>query len=64
MQVASLIKRLPAAGAYVGDEMPLVPAKLAEKIKRREYVEMGELLPEFWTSTREGEGDGKERRAR
>ena len=64
LPLASSMKRLPAAGTYVGDGMPPVPAKLAEKIKRWEYVEMGELLPEFWASAREGEGDGKERRAR
>ena len=39
---------VPAAGAYVGDGMPPVPAKLAAKVRRWEFVEMGELLPEFW----------------
>ena len=27
-------------------------------------LEMGELLPEFWVTSRDGEGDNKERRAR
>ena len=39
---------VPAAGAYVGDAMPPVPAKLAEKVRRWEFVEMGELLTELW----------------
>ena len=55
---------LPSAGAYVGDGMPPVQAKLAAaRIKRWEYIEMGKLLPEFWVSTRDGEGEGRERKA-
>ena len=38
-----------AAGIYVGEGLLPVPAKLAEKIVRWEFVEMAELLPEFWT---------------
>lgn len=34
-------------GIYVGEP---VPAKLAEKITHWEFVEMAELLPEFWAS--------------
>ncbi len=41
---------LPSEGVYVGDEVPLVPQKLAE---RGGYVEMGELLPEFWSAPNE-----------
>ena len=54
-----------AAGTYVGDGMPPVPAMLAAKIRRWEFVEMGELLPEFWAGLKEPEGGpAKERRAR
>ena len=35
-----------------GASMPLVPARLAAKIRRWEFVEMGELLPEFWIGPR------------
>ncbi len=41
---------LPSEGVYVGDGVPLVPQKLAE---RGGYVEMGELLPEFWSAPNE-----------
>lgn len=34
---------------YVGDGLPPVPAKIAAKIGRWEFIEMYELLPEFWT---------------
>ena len=34
-------------GVYVGDGRPPIPAKLAQKIQRWEFVDMGELLPEF-----------------
>ncbi len=40
---------------YVGEGVAPVPAKLATKIKRWEYVEMGELLPEFWLSASDNE---------
>ena len=38
-----------SAGVYVGDGLPPVPQKLADKIRRWEFVDMGELLPEFWS---------------
>ena len=40
---------LPLEGVYVGDGIPPVPEKLAAKIRWREFIELGELLPEFWT---------------
>ena len=43
-------------GIYVGDGLPPVPAKLAAKILQWEFVEMQELLPEFWA---EGAGSSK-----
>ena len=39
-----------SAGIYVGEGLLPVPAKLAEKITQWEFVEMAELLPEFWSS--------------
>ena len=50
-------------GAYVGDGLPPVPPKLAAKIRRWEFIEMGELLPEFWASKDE-EGDKRDSRPR
>ena len=40
-----------SAGIYVGEGLLPVPAKLAENIKRWEFTDMAELLPEFWTSS-------------
>ena len=37
-------------GVFLGDGLPPVPAKLAERIGRWEYIEMYKLLPEFWPS--------------
>ncbi len=53
----------------VGGSMPgtsaLGIAKLVNKIRRWEFIEMGELLPEFWVGPKEAEGDvGKEKRGR
>lgn len=36
---------------YVGEGIAPVPKKVADKILRWDFVEMGELLPEFWLST-------------
>ena len=47
-------------GAYVGDGLPPVPPRLASKIRQREFVEMGELLPEFWGAGREETGERRE----
>jgi len=33
---------------YVGDGLPLVPAKLVERIEKVDYVEMYELIPKLW----------------
>ena len=49
----------------LGKACPLVPARLAAKIRRWEFVEMGELLQEFWVGPREVEVElPKERRTR
>jgi len=37
--------RVDERGVYVGEALPLVPWKLAEKIQAWEFVEMAELLP-------------------
>ena len=37
----------PPSGVCMGDGLSPVPAKLVAKIRRGEFVEMGELLPEF-----------------
>jgi hypothetical protein len=37
-------------GVFMGDGLPPVPAKLADKIGKGEFVEMLELLPEVWTN--------------
>ena len=38
-------------GVYIGEGLPPVPQKLAERIRRWEFIDMAELLPEFWGST-------------
>ena len=54
----------PARGVYIGEGLPPVPAKLAERIVRWEYIEMSEMLPEFWTQTTLDEPDSKPAAAR
>ena len=49
---------LQAAGIYVGEGQLPVPAKPADKITRWEFVDMAELLPEYWTSLTLKEGTG------
>ena len=36
----------PSGSVCMGEEISPVPAKLAERFRRGEYVEMGKLLPE------------------
>ena len=38
-------------GLYVGEGLPPVPVKLVERIHKWEFVDMAELLPEYWGST-------------
>ena len=51
-------------GVYVGEGLPPVPTKLAAKIKWGELIEMAELLPEFWSSTREDDHSKQEAKSR
>ena len=57
LPLANPVLKLPVGGAYVGEGMPPVPAKLAARIRRWEYVEMGEILPEFWIGSKAEEGE-------
>jgi hypothetical protein len=41
-------RKIPLEGVYISDGIPPVPDMLASKIRRGEFVEMGELLLEFW----------------
>lgn len=44
---------------YVGEGLPPVPPKLAAKILRWEYIEIAEILPEFWSGPKSDEEDPK-----
>ena len=46
-------------GVYVGERLPPVPRKLADRICCREYVEMAKMLPEFWPVAVPEELEGK-----
>ncbi len=49
----------------MGEGVPPVPAKLASRICRGEFVDMGELLLEFWSTPKEeGAKEAKSRRTR
>lgn len=49
----------PTSGDYVGEGLPPVPPKLAAKILRWEFVDMSEMLPEYWSSAKADEEDQK-----
>lgn len=44
---------------FLGDGLPPIPARLAERICRWEYVDMSDLLPEFWPDQKAEEGTAK-----
>ena len=41
-------ERKEEAGVYVGEGLPPVPTKLAQRIWRWEFIDMAEMLPELW----------------
>lgn len=47
LPLANLSLQLPTGGVYMGDGITPVPVKSAAKIRRGEFVDMGELLLEF-----------------
>lgn len=51
-------------GVYVGEGLPPVPTKLAAKIQQGEFVELADLLPEFWSSPREDDHSKQEAKSR
>ena len=59
-------QKTPSAGqpTHIGEGLPPVPARLAAKILRREFVEMHELLPEFWQDQKEGGKAGDRAKAK
>ena len=59
LPLACLQLQLPSAGTCIRDGMPPVPAKLAAKICRWEFIEMAELLPEFWNTPKGGDPRGR-----
>ena len=44
---------------FLGDGFPPIPAKLAERICRWEYIDISDLLPEFWPDQKAEEGTAK-----
>ena len=59
-------QKTPSAGppTHIGEGLQPVPARLAAKILRREFVEMHELLPEFWQDQKEGGKAGDRAKAK
>ena len=47
------------AGVYIGEGLAPIPPALAAKIRRGAFVDMGELLPEFWAVSREEDSNMK-----
>ena len=45
--------KIPLKGVYIGNGIPPVLNKLATKIHKGEFMEMGDLLPEFWSTKAE-----------
>lgn len=51
--------RQTSTGIYIGEGLPPVPAKMAEKIAKWEFIEMHELLPDLLTNRRAEDGSEK-----
>ncbi len=48
------------AGVVFGEGLPPVPLKLAKKIRRWEFIDMAELLPEHWGQVPGGKPDDEQ----
>ena len=44
---------------FLGDGLPPIPAKLMERLRRGEFINMSDLLPEFWPDQKAEEGTAK-----
>ena len=44
---------------YLGEGVPPFPEKIASKIQKGKFVEMGELLPEFWSPSTDESQENK-----
>ena len=53
MEGTSSSSSTKGGGIYVGDSLPPIPPRIAAKVCRWEFVEMYELLPEFWVQKEE-----------
>ena len=51
-------------GFHIGERLPPVPGNIATRIQNWEYVEMLELLPEFWATSGEDDTTKRVSRAR
>ncbi len=51
LPITTLPSATKSSGIYIGEGIPPVPEKLAGKIRRWEFVDMAELLPELWGSS-------------
>lgn len=49
-------------GVYLGDGLPPVPAKVAAKIDKGEFIDMIDLLPELWPTSKGVEANKKRAR--
>ena len=57
LSVNSALKR--PKGMYMGEGVTPVSVKLAAKIRNRESVDMGKLLPEFWSGPKDDYSKGR-----
>ena len=49
-----------SAGVFMGEGLPPVPGRLVERIRKWEFLEMYELLPELLTDQKGGEGGARQ----
>ena len=50
----------PGAGVFMGEGLPPVLGRLVERIRKWEFLEMYELLPELLTDQKGGEGGARQ----
>ena len=59
LPISSFEAATSVTGVYVGEGLPPVPKRLADKILSWAFVDMAEMLPEFWVDPKADDGGSK-----
>ena len=62
--ISALLPATPSRRGIPRRRYPPVPEEIVTKIRKGEFIEMGELLPEFWSPRGDDSDSGRESKGR